>query len=387
MSRNIPAGIDLSQDTTLAMCLQVTDRRGQVHGFTEHDRSLTLDLGDGLGPIDYKPEAGFGRHAAEARATGGAGSIDLVGFIDAAGLSETLVLGGLIDSALAKLFLVDWTQPAAGVIWIEIGEFEEIRVEDDALAITFKSLLERYNNFQIGDLYQVDCVHQLGSQPGDLPRPFAGIGCRFQLDPPSWAPGLEVLVRAAQDGRPTGFETAGSPSQVNTVRPSAANGRFFEAESGGVTGGSEPAWNLTLGGTTSDNGVVWVTRQAWRETRGVLAATDQSNLVVAYDGDAEDNFYRRGRLKFLTGANAGVEKHIKSASKLSPDGLAVTTWLPFPFAIESGSPEDRVELIVGCDRTLATCVGKFRNRQHFMGAAVFAPTTDEVFKIPRQKTT
>ena len=76
-------------------------------------------------------------------------------------MSESAVFGGLYDSALVKLFLVDWTQPAAGVIWIEIGEFERTRVEDEQLTVTFKSLLDRYHAIQIGDLYEADCIHQL----------------------------------------------------------------------------------------------------------------------------------------------------------------------------------------------------------------------------------
>lgn len=275
MTRTIPGGIDLSQDTTLAMCLQVTDRLGAVRGFTEHDRPLDLDLADGNGTVTYAPEAAFSRSAIQAAAGAGVGTTDLIGYLDAAGVSESAVFGGLFDSALVKLFLVDWTQPAAGVIWIEIGEFEETRVEDERLTVTFKSLLDRYNATQIGDLYEVDCIHQLGSQPSDIPPPFARIGCRVQLDPPAWAPGLEVLARGERNAKPTGFEASGSPTQANTVVPTTENGRVFEAQTGGTTGGSEPAWSTALESTTDDNGVTWVARQALRETVTVAAFSDQ----------------------------------------------------------------------------------------------------------------
>ncbi|HEX9768445.1 MAG TPA: DUF2163 domain-containing protein [Kiloniellales bacterium] len=384
MARTIPAGWDLDADTTLAFCLQVTDRLGIVRGFTEHDRPLPVDLGDGAGPIDYEPEAAFGRSAVESRSAGRVGSMDLIGFVDDAGVTEATIFAGIYDSALVKLFIVDWTQPAAGACHIEIGELEQTHVEDDKLTVTFKSLLDRYNAIEFGDIYMADCIHQLGSQPADIPPPFARIGCRVQLDPPVWSAGLAVAVRMTRNAKPTGSEAA-SPPTVNTVQPTLPNGRFFEAQAAGTTGGSEPSWNTTLGGTTNDNNVVWVARQALREAVTVVSASDQKTLTISYAGDAPDEWYRRGRLLFTTGANAGIERHVKSDVTPSPVGSPpqrlVTCWLNFPLAIAAG---DQAVLIAGCDRQLATCKDKFRNLDNFGGFAIFAPNTDEVFKIPKQ---
>jgi len=386
MARSIPGGIDLTEDTTLAFCLQVTDRLGNVTGYTEHDETLSINLGDGNGAVDYEPEAAFGRSAVESRSAGRVGSMDLIGFVDDAGVTEASIFAGIYDSALVKLFLVDWTQPAAGAIHIEIGELEQTHVEDDKLTVTFKSLLDRYNAIEFGDIYEADCIHQLGSQSSDIPPPFAHIGCRVQLDPPVWSAGLQVIARAARNAKPTGFEESGSPTQANTIQPTdlATVGRFFEAQSGGTTGGSEPAWGTlpALGATFADGSVTWIARQALREPVTILSATDQKTLIVDYNGDAEDNWYRRGRLLFTTGANAGIEKHIKSqVASGSPDQQTITCWLNFPLAIAAS---DQAVLIAGCDRQLVTCKDKFRNLDNFGGFAIFAPNTDEVFKIPKQ---
>ncbi len=379
MSRTIPGGIDLSGDTTLAMCLQLTDRLGNVLGFTEHDQALVIDIGDGNGSLTYGPEAAFSRRAIEARSGGRVANLELIGFIDSAGLSEEKILGRVYDGALAKLFLVDWTQPAAGIIWLEIGELDETRVQDGQLTVTFKSLLDRYHTTEIGDFYEAECIHVLGSKPEDTPRPFAGIGCRVQLEPPVWTPATEVLTRAATNAK---APAPGSPSQVNTVRPSVEDGRYYEASAGGTTGGSEPVWNTILGGETDDNGVTWVARQALTESATVLSVSEQRQFTLAYAGDAPDQHYRRGRLVFTSGQNSGLERQIKSQAAGSPDGeLTVVTWLSFPFAIEPG---DAVKMVVGCDRLIATCVGKFRNLTNFGGFTSFAPTNDEVFKIPKQ---
>lgn len=372
-------GFDLTQDTTLAICLQLTDILGNVLGFTEHDRPLTFDISDGNGDVIYLPDAAFQRSVIEARSGGRVGTMDLIGFLDSAGIDENNLFAGRYDGALVKIFFVDWTRPRSGIIWLEIGEFGETGLRDEQATLTFRSILDRYNATEIGDFYEAQCIHIFGSKPGDIPRPFANIGCRVQLSAPEWTANTEAVVRTPANAKPP---ASGSPTQVNTVRPTVENGRIFEVQTGGVTGGSEPSWNTTLGATTNDGTVVWIARQALVETGTVLSVTSQRELVISYAGDAASNYYRRGRMKFTSGANAGLFQHIKSHAVGSPAGdISITTWKPWPYTI---NPTDAVEVTVGCDRKLTTCVNTFRNRENFGGFAVFAPATDEVFKIPKQ---
>ena len=385
MARSIPGAWDLSEDVGhLAMCVQITDRSvpPQVWGFTEHDRPLDIDISDGNGTVTYQPEASFTRSMAETRSAGRVGSMDLVGIIDSAGITREDILAKRFDSGLMRIFLVDWTQPAAGIAWVDIGELEETTVRGDELTVTFKSITDRLNAIEIGDYYQADCIHILGSMPTDTPPPFGRIGCQVQLEPDVWSAGVQVEAREDRSGKPP---ANASPDAVNTVRPTVENGRVFEASVGGTTGGSEPSWNTTIGGTTTDNDVTWITRQALRETGELVGFSDQSNLVIAYGGDAEDNWYRRGLIRFSSGANVGVVRQIKTATYSSPsDGtLMVNTWRPFPLAMDA-SPSDSVVLIVGCDKKLLTCKDKFRNLRNYGGMAIFAPTLDEQFKIPKQ---
>lgn len=50
----------------------------------------------------------------------------------------------------------------------------------------------------------------------------------------------------------TGY-TAG----VSIVKPTVANGRYYICSTTGTSGGGEPVWGTTVGGTTADNSVVW----------------------------------------------------------------------------------------------------------------------------------
>lgn len=376
MARSV-AGFTLTGDNQhLVMCVQITDRLDNVTGYTEHDQVLPHDLGDGNGSINYQPEAGFMRSAIEARSGGRVGSADLIGMIDSQGITEDAIFGQLYDSALIKFFLLDWTDPAAGRIHIEIGDLEETHVSEDKLTVTMKSLLDRYNTTKIGDYYEAECVHVMGSLPTDIPPPFGKIGCQIQLNPDAWSAGLDVEARPLTNGK--------AGTDTNTVRPIAQNGRFFEAQNVGTTGGGEPSWNTTLDAVTGDNGINWVAKRALRHTYELASWTSQSIINLVDDTDLPATWWQRAQVLGVAGRNAGLTRHVKLINTESPNELAISLWKPFPLAFEIGSPNDSFALIKGCDKLLPTCVNDLRNLDNNGAFASWAPNTDEVFKIPTQ---
>lgn len=81
--------------------------------------------------------------------------------------------------------------------------------------------------------------------------------------------------------------------------------------------------------------------------------------VVEVESAVIGNTYAYGRLRWITGANSGLESSI-----LSSDGVALTLREPPPFTPGEG---DLVEIGEGCDRSFATCVGRFGNAVNFRG--------------------
>lgn len=82
--------------------------------------------------------------------------------------------------------------------------------------------------------------------------------------------------------------------------------------------------------------------------------------------------YGDGRLRWITGANSGLESAIAAS-----DGTTVTLRAP-PFHAGTGA---RVELIEGCDKRLETCALRFSNAINFRGEP-YLPGMDLLTRYP-----
>lgn len=91
--------------TTLCHCWRLTRADGLVLGFTDHDRTLSVD------GVSYEPESGFG--ASEARQSLGmaADAQDVEGALSSDRIRDTDVASGLYDGATVETLLVNWREP------------------------------------------------------------------------------------------------------------------------------------------------------------------------------------------------------------------------------------------------------------------------------------
>lgn len=92
-----------------------------------------------------------------------------------------------------------------------------------------------------------------------------------------------------------------------------------------------------------------------RVTRVVAAAAEAVVVVAETCGPA----FAFGRLRWIGGANSGLESLIAAS-----DGAELLLQEPPPFPIEIGDP---VEIREGCDKSFATCTGRFANGENFRG--------------------
>lgn len=89
----------------------------------------------------------------------------------------------------------------------------------------------------------------------------------------------------------------------------------------------------------------------------IVAVAEEDRVEVA--GAAAGNAYGYGRLRWIGGRNSGLESAI-----LRSEGTLLTLREPPHFVPRAG---DLVEIVEGCDRSLATCAGRFGNAANFRG--------------------
>lgn len=89
-----------------------------------------------------------------------------------------------------------------------------------------------------------------------------------------------------------------------------------------------------------------------------LAGGEGDVLTIAGGGLAADH-WRFGRMRWLTGRNAGFTRLIRAH-----DAASVTLDDPPPFA---DAPGALVELTQGCDRRMESCANRFANAANFRG--------------------
>jgi uncharacterized phage protein (TIGR02218 family) len=97
-----------------------------------------------------------------------------------------------------------------------------------------------------------------------------------------------------------------------------------------------------------------------------LSGRRVSGVVVSVAGDVvtlsaplADGDFAYGSLRWLSGANAGLESRVVANA-----GASVTLRDVPAFAVAAGT---RVELVQGCDKRFSTCVGRFGNAVNFRG--------------------
>ncbi|MFW2850557.1 DUF2163 domain-containing protein [Sphingomonas sp. TX0543] len=103
----------------------------------------------------------------------------------------------------------------------------------------------------------------------------------------------------------------------------------------------------------------------------VTAASDE--MLTLDRAEPVADAYGGGLLRWFGGANSGFESAVTASS-----GSTVTLRSLPPFAVEAGA---LIEVSEGCDKTLATCAGRFGNAVNFRGEP-YLPGIDLLTRYP-----
>lgn len=95
----------------------------------------------------------------------------------------------------------------------------------------------------------------------------------------------------------------------------------------------------------------------------VTAAADPRQIGAAGLGGFTEGWFSGGLLTWTSGANAGLEGHVKAHLVIGSEAL-IELWLAPEMPV---APGDEFEVAAGCDKTAATCGQKFGNIESFRG--------------------
>lgn len=155
--------------TTLTSCWRITRTDGTAFHFTEHDKALTVDLGDGKGPKSYKATSSYNRSAIKTDDGFSVDNLDLLGVFSDADIKETELRAGLFDYAAVEIFVVNWNTVSDGVVKMRRGRLGEVvLLQNGAFHAELRGLTQAFSR-RIGEVYTAECRADLGDARCKVP--------------------------------------------------------------------------------------------------------------------------------------------------------------------------------------------------------------------------
>jgi uncharacterized phage protein (TIGR02218 family) len=233
--------------TTVCHCWRLTRKDGQVAGYTDHDRPLTI------GAVLYAPQTGLA--ASEARDTLGLAvdTVDVEGALSSDDISDEDIAAGLYDGATVETLLVNWREPDDFVL-LRKATVGKITRSDGRFVAELESLvhsLDRPN----GRYVSRTCDAELGDArcgfDPDHPD-FTGIGTVTAHEAPS------MLIITGLDGFDAGWfahgvltwtagANAGRAERVEEHRKDAAGATLMLRPGSGIVVAAGDTFSVVAG--------------------------------------------------------------------------------------------------------------------------------------------
>lgn len=332
--------------TTITSLWHITRIDGVEFFFTELDQDLVYPAGGG-GDL-YLSAAGYNRTAIGNELGYAVTNVDVAGAFDNDAIKETDLRAGLFNGAEVLVSMVNWADLTQGGVIMERGEFGQAELSKQGIfKIELRGLSARLQQV-IGKYYQAECRADVGDHE-----------CKIPLVPGDAIRSTAYAVGAFVTVQDPG--TAGTPSQK-------WRNRIFRCTTAGTTASMAPAYDYTVGHSTTDGTAVFLAVEAWSRT-GVVAAGTQTtegdhkhfNVTLTEARDADD-WFKDGAITFETGDNAGATIEVRAWTQT--DGI-VTLFLKAPFLPAAG---DVFFMWPGCNHDIKTgCRDKFDNVLNFRG--------------------
>jgi uncharacterized phage protein (TIGR02218 family) len=141
--------------TTLARIWTCTRRDGQVFGFTDHDRSITV------GGVGYEPRSGFTASALKSASDFSIDNLELDGLLESDAITSEDIEAGLWDGATIRFAELNWSDVSMGMNVLRDGSIGEIQREGLTYKAELRGKLHKLQN-NVGRVVTPSCDAQLG---------------------------------------------------------------------------------------------------------------------------------------------------------------------------------------------------------------------------------
>ena len=322
--------------TTDAWFSRIVRTDGVTIGMTSHVSDITI------GAVTYFSTIGYTPTAISSTVETTPGVVDIDGIMSSAGIPRADLENGLYDDSRIYTFITDYTNPVADDQKMMTGFLGKVRLEQGQFVAEFVSLLSKLKQ-NIGRNYKEVCDTDLGSSR-----------CGVQLTPNTWAATTAYSAN-----------TAGDANTGSIAKPVSENGLFFVCTTAGTSGGSEPSWNGTIGGTTNDGTVVWTTIVAYTLTGSVTTTVSEFSFIDSSRSE-DTGWWAGGKLTWTSGLNNGLSLEVKAYGPSgSPEVTTITLVQPATYAI---AVTDTYTITAGCLKRLdLDCKVKFNNNINHQG--------------------
>lgn len=152
--KTISAGLSTHLDgevTTICSCWKIVRLDGKVFTFTDHDQDLTVEN------LVYESQHGYNRTAMESGSDFAVDNLEVTGFLDSDKIDETELRVGLFDRAEVYVFIVNWKDPALGIMKMRRGWFGEVTLGQNGLFTTEIRGLNQALSHNFIELFTPEC--------------------------------------------------------------------------------------------------------------------------------------------------------------------------------------------------------------------------------------
>jgi len=224
--------------TTLALIVKIVRKDNTEYLYTDHDNEIVFG-GDTYSPLNAFIPTDF-----QTSSTLSVDNLDITGIInEAEGINESDIHKQYFYDAKIYLSQVNYNNPdGTGQNKILFGSLGELTLQEDKYIVEFRSLTYPLTR-KIADVFSKTCRVEFGSTE-----------CGVSLDPSTWLADTDYCVG-------------------DVVEPTTPDGRRYVTYSNGTSGSSEPTWNTTVGGTTTDGTLTWSTEDAYQKSANILCPT------------------------------------------------------------------------------------------------------------------